>query len=78
MSDVIESWLREAAGKQADPGKVLDGLLKPGRSNLFTGEREGGKSHLAVGLTRLQIIRHPGSDPHDQPDLQPGGQHRGG
>lgn len=40
---------------------MLDGLLKPGRSNLYTGEREGGKSHLAVGLNRLQILRHPGS-----------------
>lgn len=61
MYDEIDDWLRQEAAIPADPGKVLDGLLRPGRSLLFTGEREGGKSHLAVGLTRLQMLRHPGS-----------------
>ena len=59
--DQIEPWLREAAAIKADPGAVLDGLLRPGRSNTYTGEREGGKSHMAIGLHQLQIYRHPGS-----------------
>jgi hypothetical protein len=61
VNDTIDDWLREEAGTRADPGAVLDGLFRPGRSNLFTGEREAGKSHMTVGFHQLQIYRHPAS-----------------
>lgn len=61
MNEVIEEWLREAAETKADPQGVLEYLLKPGRSNIYTGEREGGKSHLAIGLNELAVKLHPRS-----------------
>ncbi len=62
MTTEIEPWLREAAEDNVDPLGALELLLKPGRSIIYSGEREGGKTYCAVGMNELAVKLHSGSE----------------